>query len=84
VTKFACDYDLHDFVKFVVFLDHLEILEFPEFLEIIEFPEFLEILEFPEKTPSGYCYTTELMREIGGITWTSGSEVMVVTCYCPQ
>ena len=69
---------LHDFLEFFAFL---EILEFPE---IPEFLEFLEILEIPEMTPSGYRYTMELMREIEGVAWTSGSEVMVVTCYCPH
>jgi hypothetical protein len=58
-----------------------DFLELFAFLEILELPE---ILEFPEMTRSGYRYTMELMKEIEGITCTSGSEVMVVTCYCPQ
>jgi hypothetical protein len=52
-----------------------------DFLELFA---ILEILEFSEMTPSSYRYTMELMREIEGVTWTSGWEIMVVTCYCPQ
>jgi hypothetical protein len=52
--------------------------------DFLEFFAFLEILEFLVMTPSGYRYTMELMREIEGLTWASGSKVMRVTCYCPQ